>query len=153
MSYNTVPEADEYVSGHFMSTDTRRTDWEALDESDKQVLLNQSHDIIDSLPLTRVKYDCEQPDAFPRCPDKEVPQAVKYAEVELAVAYADKGSVEDAQHYSRMVQYGITSYSVGNFSESIVDYAKNSPAVKYGLISQKAERLLTPWLSGGYRVE
>lgn len=152
MSYNTVAEADQYISEHYTSNSSVRTMWYALEENDKQVLLNRGHDIIDSLPLVGCKHDVAQMDAFPRCCDEDVPLAVKHAEVELSVAYADENASEVQDQYRKMIDYGISSYSIGNFSESLLTYQRRSLQMTYGLISAEAERLLQPWISGGYRI-
>lgn len=152
MSYNTVEQANEYVSSHYLGSDEARITWEILNDDDKQVLLNKSHDIIDSLPITGRKASVDQPDAFPRCPDKEVPDAVKSAECELALSFSDESVNESLNNYRRMIDYGIQSYSIGNFSETLLSYSKNSIEIKYGLISSNAKQLLTPWLTGGFRI-
>lgn len=152
MSYCTVEEANAYVALYFTSSDEGRVSWDALSDSDKQVLLNQAHDIIDALPIHGRKTCVDQPDAFPRFPEKEVPTAVRHAECELAVSLSDKDTNESLNEYRRMVDYGIQSYSVGNFSESLLSYSKNSVELRYGLISSKAKQLLTPWMTGGFRI-
>lgn len=152
MSYCTVQEADEYVSTHYLSTDEIRGTWESLDEDSKQILLNRGEQVIDNLPLSGRKYDTAQPNAFPRNCSPDVPNEVKFAEVELALAYSDSDSLQIQDEYKRMVDYGISSYSIGNFSESILTYGKGSLQMKYGLISTQAERYLSAWLSGGFCV-
>lgn len=152
MSYNTVDTANEYVTGHYLSSDEARLRWEALSTEDRQVLLNKSFDVIEGLPLTGRKTHTDQPNQFPRCPDEEVPEVVLQAEVELALALSDTELAESIRDYRRMVDYGISSYSIGNFSETILSYQKNSLQMRYGLISDEAERLLNPWLTGGYRI-
>ena len=152
MSYNTVEQADAYVDSHYLSSDELAQRWSDLYDSDKQVLLTKAHDIIDALPITGRKASVDQPDAFPRCPDKEVPDAVKSAECELALSLSDESTNESLNNYRRMVDYGIQSYSIGNFSETLLSYSKNSIEIKYGLISSNAKQLLTPWLTGGFRI-
>lgn len=153
MSYSTVEEATAYIQEHYISTDDLRKNWESLGEEDQQALLNRSQAIIDNLPLRGRKTELGQPNQFPRNGKKEVPDVVKQAEAELALAYTDSSAVDDAQHYRKLVQYGISSYSIGNFSESLLTYGKHSLQVTYGLISVEAERLLSPWLYGGFCIE
>lgn len=153
MSYSSVQEANDYVAQHYVSSDATRTTWESLQDEDKQVLLNKAFSIIENLPLRGRKTEIDQPCAFPRCPDKEVPDVVKNAECELALAFSDSDLNSSIKDYRRMIDYGISSYSVGNFSESILSYQKNGLQMRYGLISSEAERLLLPWLSGGFRIE
>lgn len=153
MSYNTIEEADTYVSTHYLYSDANRTLWEGLDEDSKQVLLNKGKSIIDHLPLRGRKTSTTQTDAFPRNGQTEVPDDVKDAEVEVALVYANTDETEIQNQYRRMVNYGIASYSIGNFSESILSYQKNSMQMLYGLASFEAERLLQPWLCGGFNIE
>lgn len=153
MSYNTVGTADEYVQSHYLSNDPTRTKWEDLLDDDKQTLLNKASSVINSLPLRGCKTSATQADAFPRCGATEVPQAVKDAEVELALCYTDTDQMEVLADYKRKADYGISSYSVGNFSETLVTYARDSIQFKYGLVSSEAQRLLTPWMNGGYCFE
>lgn len=153
MSYNTVEEANAYVSSHYLLTDTERVTWDALDDDSKHILLNKSKETIDNLPLRGRKSCVTQEDAFPRDCATEVPLQVKYAEVELALSYTDGDSKEIQDQYRKMVDYGISSYSIGNFSESILSYNKNSMSMLYGLVSSEAERLLQPWLGGGFAIE
>lgn len=152
MSYSTVEQANAYVTSHYLSTDEARVRWDSFSEEDKQVLLTKAHDIIDSLPITGRKASVDQPDAFPRFPWREVPDAVKSAECELALSLSDEAANESLNDYRKMVDYGIQSYSIGNFSETLLSYSKNSVEIKYGLNSSKAKQLLTPWLTGGYRI-
>ena len=152
MSYCTVEQANAYVASRYLSTDTARVRWESLLDDDKQVLLNKAHDTIDALPITGRKTSVDQPDAFPRCPEKEVPDAVRSAECELALSLSDEAANASLEDYRKMVDYGIQSYSIGNFSETLLSYSKNSIEIKYGLISSQAKQLLTPWLTGGFRI-
>lgn len=153
MSYSTVEEADAYVASHYISNDPMRLTWDALIPADKQSLLNKSAAIIDSLPLTGRRTNRGQKEEFPRCGATEVPDAVKNAECELALTYSDSSKSADADQYRKMIQYGISSYSIGNFSESLLSYQRNNLQLQYGLISVEAERLLQPWLSGGFCIE
>lgn len=150
MSYASVEEADEYIASHYLADDSDRKKWESLDTESKQILLTRSMGIIDNLPLTGRKHSCTQPNAFPRNCDEEVPSAVKAAEIELALSLSDTDMQELQNEYRRLVDYGISSYSIGNFSESILTYGKGSLQMQYGLVSTEAERYLSPWLRGGF---
>lgn len=153
MSYNTVEEASAYISTHYTSTEQLRVKWEESTPEDQQVLLNKAYDVINRLPLRGCKTDPESDAAFPRCGSSEVPLAVKSAEAELALAYSDTEHIAAVQEYRQKLDYGITSYSVGNFSESLLSYGKTSLPIQYGLISTIAESLLKPWLTGGFCIE
>ena len=153
MSYSTVEYANDYIASHYIRTDDARVRWESLAIDDRQVLLNKAHDVIDSLPVVGRKTSVDQPDAFPRYPDKVVPDAVMRAECELALVLSDDAVNDTLAEYQKMVDYGIQSYSVGNFSETLLSYSKNSVELRYGLVSPKAKQLMTPWMTGGFRIE
>lgn len=153
MSYVDVAYADEYVNTHFLSVDERRLNWEALDNNDKEVLLQRSFEAIECLPFVGRKTNLEQPNAFPRCPFEEVPEAVKHAQVENAITLSDSSASEDAAFYEKLWQYGVESYSIGNLSErtSSGAWGRNVTASS-GVISAKAINLLKPFLNGSYNI-
>lgn len=153
MSYSTLEVANDYIAAHYMSSDDVRVRWESLSDPDKQVLLNRAYNVINSLPLRGCKTDTEQDGAFPRCGYTVVPAAVVNAEIELAAAFTDADQMSALYEYKRKADYGISSYRVGNFSETMVSYAGNSLQLQYGLVSTEAERLLLPWLNGGFCIE
>ena len=153
MSYSTTEEADLYVVSNYTSTDSLRTAWEELSDDDRQVLLNKAYSVINSLPLRGCKTSVDQPGAFPRCGSDVIPQQVKDAEVELALSFTDTEQLSALAEYKSKADYGISSYRLGNFSETLLSYAKDSLQLKYGLISTTAERLLLPWMSGGFCIE
>ena len=151
MSYVDVAYADEYVETHFLSTDELRETWEGLDEMDKEVLLRRSFESLESLPFSGRKTDPKQPNAFPRWPYEEVPEAIKNAQVENAVSLSDSAASEDAAFYEKLWQYGVESYSIGNLSErtSQGTWGRNATTTA-GLVSAKATQMLQPFISGGY---
>lgn len=153
IGYVTLTEANEYVTSHYVAQDKLRLGWEGLSDEDRTALLNRSYSIINSLPLRGRKADPEQEGAFPRCPSSEVPKRVKDAQVELALAYTDTDKTTAVAEYKQKADYGISSYRIGNFSETLLSYANYSLQMQYGLISTEAERLLMPWLYGGFRIE
>ena len=154
MSYVDVAYADEYVNTHFLSVDERRFNWETLDNNDKEVLLQRSFEAIECLPFVGRKTNPDQPNAFPRYPFEEVPEAVKYAQVENAITLSDSSASEDAAFYEKLWQYGVESYSIGNLSErtSSGAWGRNVTASSSGVISAKAINLLKPFLSGSYNI-
>lgn len=153
MSYVDVAYADDYVATHFLSTDPLRTGWEGLTTQDKEVLLQRSFEAIESLPFAGRKSDPSQPNAFPRCPYEEIPDAVKNAQVENAVSLSDSTTSEDAAFYEKLWQYGVSSYSIGDLSEhtSSGSWGRSSNSIS-GLASARAIKLLQPYVSGGYRI-
>lgn len=154
MSYVDVAYADEYVATHFLSTDEQRLNWEALDNNDKEVLLQRSFESIECLPFVGRKTNPGQPNAFPRCPFEEVPEAVKHAQVENAVTLSDSSASEDAAFYEKLWQYGVESYSIGNLSERTSSGAwGRNVAASSGVMSAKATNLLKPFLNGSYSIK
>lgn len=153
IGYVDLAYADNYVETHFLSTDELRETWEDLDDADKEVLLRRSFESLESLPFSGRKFDPDQPNAFPRYPCEEVPEAVKSAQVENAVALSDSAASEDAAFYEKLWQYGVESYSIGNLSErtSQGTWGRNATTTS-GLMSAKATQMLQPFVSGGYCV-
>ena len=80
--------------------------------------------------------------AFPRYPDTEVPEAVKEACCEEALALLERGN----NQRRKLQQEGVQSFTLGNMSES---YAAGAGR---GLLSQEAKELLRPWLLGGVNI-
>ena len=153
IGYVTLEEANAYVSTHYLSTDALRLSWEGLSDEDRTVLLTKSFQTIELLPFPGRKLTPDQSTVFPRWPCKEVPEAVKWAQIENALAKSDASNEEDTKYYERLWTYGVESYSIGNLSESVSagTYGLRG-AQSTGVTSAIAERLLRPFLGGGYRV-
>lgn len=153
IGYVTLQEADEYVNTHYMSTEEPRVGWISLSNEDKEALLTRSFQVLELLPFAGKKFDPKQTNAFPRWPYQEVPDAIKWAQIENAVAKSDASNEEDAKFYERLWMYGVESYSIGNLSErtSTGSYSVNG-AQATGVTSAVADRLLRPYLGGGYRM-
>lgn len=150
IGYVTLEEADEYISTHYLSKDTLRVGWEGMSDEDKTVMLTKAFQTLELLPFTGRKTDRSQLKAFPRWPYKEVPEAIKQAQIESALAYSDPSKEEDLKYYERLKAFGISSYSIGNLSESLGSGAGEAQAT--GIVSATAEKLLRPYLGGGYRI-
>ena len=130
-SYIDIEEADEYFSGR-LHTES----WGQADDSTKEKALKQATKEIDRQPLTGRKTADDQALAFPRYPDEEVPEAVKEACCEVALALLERGNSQRR----KLQQEGVQSFTLGNLSET---YA---PGAGRGLLSQEAKELLRPWL-------
>ena len=150
IGYVTLEEANEYIKTHYLSTDSLRVLWEGLTDNDRTVLLNKSFQGIELLPFTGRKAQLSQSKAFPRWPYEEVPSAVKFAQIEEAVAMSDASAEEDFRHYSTLRSNGVSSYTIGNLSESLSASTGTGHATVFR--SALAERLLRPFLGGGYRM-
>lgn len=153
IGYVTLEEANEYIRTHFLSEDSLRLAWEDLTEEDQVVLLHKSFQTIELLNFPGRKFKADQPNVFPRWPYQEVPVAIKWAQIENAIAKSDTSAEEEVQMYEKLWTYGVQSYTLGNLSESISSgsYGVHS-AQATGLVSAAATRLLKPYLGGGYRM-
>lgn len=156
-SYVTIEEANVYIQNNLLSTDPLRISWELLLDEDKQVLLNRSAAAINSLPFTGRKMNVNQENAFPRYPNTDVPDDVKVAQIENALTSSDETQSEDAQLYQKMWAYGISSYRIGNLSESIGTASGNAgfstSMLRSGVVSVIAQNILSKYLGGGYCIE
>jgi hypothetical protein len=82
-----------------------------------------------------------------------VPVQIKDAQVANAIVLADESSQDDVAYYDKLRTYGVKSYHVGNLSETLNTPAESSSASSYyGIYSQEAMRLLSPWLGGGFKI-
>ena len=153
IGYVTLEEANQYVQTHYLQTDDLRLGWESLPDEDRTVLLTKSFQTIELLPFAGRKLNSNQSTVFPRWPYKEVPEAIKWAQIENALAKSDASNEEDTKYYERLWMYGVESYSIGNLSErtSTGSYSV-SGAQATGVTSAIADRLLRPYLGGGYRM-
>ena len=153
IGYVTLAEANEYVTDHFMSSNKARATWESLSDADKMVLLQNSYRAIEMLTFRGRKTDATQPSAFPRWPLTDVPVQIKEAQIANAIVLADEYSREDAEHYEKLRAYGVTSYRIGNLSETLNTSAEGfSVSSQQGIYSQESLRLLGPWLKGGFKI-
>lgn len=132
-SYCTIEYADEYFQNRLHAES-----WGQAYESAKEKAIRQATKAIDRQPLKGRKADTTQTLAFPRYPDTEVPEAVKEACCEEALALLERGNSQRR----KLQQEGVQSFTLGNMSES---YAAGAGK---GLLSQEAKELLRPWLLG-----
>ena len=153
IGYVTLEEANDYVASHYLAADNLRKGWDDLFDEEREILLNKSFQTIELLPFSGRKLNPTQSTVFPRWPCKEVPNAIKWAQIENALAKCDASNEEDAKYYERLWTYGVESYSIGNLSErtSTGTYSLRG-AQATGITSAIAERLLRPYLGGGYRM-
>ena len=136
-SYCTIEYADEYFAGRLHAES-----WSGADSKTKEKALRQATRSIDRMPLRGRKTDLHQPLAFPRYPDTELPEAVKEACCEEALAILESGNSQRR----KLQQEGVQSFSLGNMSETFAAGAGK------GLLSQEAKELLRPWLIGAVMI-
>lgn len=153
IGYVTLEEANLYVATHYVEDADERTYWEDLDDSDKQILLLTSFEAIERLPFPGKKTFDSQENMFPRYPATSVPKDIKAAQIENALSQANLNESEDAKQYERLWNAGISSYSIGNLSESIGNASYGVFATtQSGISSAKAKKFLIPFLSGGFNI-
>jgi len=136
-SYIDIEEADEYFAGRLHAES-----WGETSDADKEKALRQATKEIDRQLLKGRKATDTQELAFPRYPDTEVPEAVKEACCEIALALLERGNSQ--RH--KLQQEGVQSFSLGNMSETFAAGAGK------GLLSQEAKELLKPWLIGAVNI-
>ncbi len=130
-SYIDIEEANKYFAGRLHAES-----WGQADDSTKEKALKQATKAIDRQHLNGRKATDTQELAFPRYPDTEIPEAVKEACCEEALALLERGN--NQRH--KLQQEGVQSFSLGNMSETFAAGAGK------GLLSQEAKELLRPWL-------
>lgn len=153
-SYVTVAEADEYITSHYRSNSKDRQRWSELPEEDKEILLQNACTEIELLPFPGRKADREQELAFPRLPQQygqaqDPPKRILAAQIELALWLSDGGKQEELSQRQELQGQGVTSFSLGDLSESYQG-GVSSATQNTALLCPKVKALLTPYLSGGY---
>ena len=174
-SYVTLEEATQYAESHLLSSDPRKAAWESLTDPDKEVLLRNATSAIDSLPLRGRKIVATQALAFPRTlqekchryfgcfepivseEDSVVPSEVKRAQCEQALQFALSLSATasasvDAEARAALQRQGVTSFSLGDLSESYSGMGTGSYLYDYNSLSTSVLSLLSKWLGGGYDI-
>jgi hypothetical protein len=136
-SYIDIDGADEYFAGRLHAES-----WSGADSETKEKALKQATRQIDRQPLRGRKTETGQALAFPRYPDTEVPEAVKEACCEEALAILESGNSQRR----KLQQEGVQSFTLGNMSETF------SAGAGKGLLSQEAKELLRPWLIGAVMI-
>jgi len=137
-AYVTLEEANTYFASRLHAEV-----WTSATDTDKQKALDMATRAIDRTPLKGVKASWDQAHQFPRYPDTEIPQAVKDACCEEALAILERGNSQRR----RLQQEGVASYSIGGLTETFVAGARGR-----GLISQEARELLRPWFLGAVTI-
>jgi hypothetical protein len=136
-SYCTIEEANEYFAGRLNAER-----WGETSDADKEKALRQATKEIDRQLLKGRKATDTQELAFPRYPDTEIPEAVKEACCEEALALLERGNSQRR----KLQQEGVQSFSLGNMSETY------TPGAGRGLLSQEAKELLRPWMLGSVNI-
>lgn len=136
-AYATIEEATTFFASRLHAEA-----WADLKDAEKQKALDMATRVIDRQLLKGRKMEADQELAFPRYPDTEVPQAVKDACCEEALALLERGN----NQRRKLQQEGVQSFTLGSMSETYV------PGAGRGLLSQEAKELLRPWLLGAVNI-
>jgi len=151
--YTSVPEADSYITAHYVSDSEERKRWESLSDENKTVYLTNSFEAIEKLKFNGRKTVSGQETAFPRLPyqygkiEEATPKSVKYAEIELALWLSDTKRSEKSRKRKELTDDGVISFSIGDLSEN---YGNKSKETVSALKCSKCRELLSPYLCGGY---
>ena len=144
MAYATIEEATEYFAVRLFADA-----WDRASNSVKPIALAMAARAIDRLPLSGWKTDPEQSRAFPRYPDTSVPEAVKHACCEEALAIL---AAQGESQRRKLQAEGVTSVTVGSVSETYAG-AGSTTAGGSDLLSREAKGLLRPWLLGAVGIK
>lgn len=146
--YANIAQANEYITNYYSSKDTLRISWEALDDGDKQVMLNKAEQAINLLPFTGRPINKNE--VFPRHPnpEKSLEQA-KIATIELAIHNLD----EEYKSRYEMQRQGVKSYKLGDLSET---FGNTDGADAYSGVDSFTYSIVFPYLKdylgGGYDI-
>jgi len=145
-TYVTLSEADAYVDGF-----RPNSAWNELTNPQKEQRLVLATEQLEALPFTGRKTERNQPLAFPRFPSSTVPESIKAAQVEIAVFALEQTSSVDASQRATLQRQGVTSFSLGDISESYG--GQTGLAVAHAFLADATIRgLLARFLQGGYPI-
>lgn len=148
VGYVTVDEANEYVRSHYTANENETIAWNALNDADHEIVLRRAFEQIEVLPYRGIPNGEKE---FPRKGMIDVPEAVKYAQIEQAL----RGLTEPLNQSVDMFARGVSSFSIDDYSEELLDISKNPNSVytQAGITSYRVIGLLRPYVSGGFRIE
>ena len=147
-SYVTIEEADGYIA-RFHKGDTADY-WSGLSEQRKTTALLVACAELNSLPFAgRATYK-DQPLSFPRHPSKDVPQAICYAQIEIALLpFAQCPAEVKSNQRLELQRQGVTSFSLGDLSESYGGVSGMVMEYPF-LLNERISRLISRYLHGGH---
>jgi len=141
-AYLTITEANQYFDKRL---DTNP--WDDASSKNKQKALEQATQIIDRLNYNGSKTDDEQENEFPRGGDTEIPDDVKYATAEIALALLDGVDPE--------IEFENLNMTVHRYGPVQNNYDHRSPPIHTlaGVPSVTAWRYLIPYLRDNREIE
>jgi len=152
-TYITVDEADDYISASYAAGAPERVAWEALTADEKTDKLVIACVKLDRLPFVGYSPRSQQL-VFPRVGQREVPVAIKYALVEIAlVAYrsaANQQQAADSRERAKLQADGVTGFSLGDLSEQYGSSASSSLRLYPELADEQVNLLVSRYLQGGF---
>ena len=137
-SYCDLEYANEYFGGKLYTEK-----WHEADDATREKALREACRKIDRLAFVGRKVDTEQPLQFPRMPIGGIPNAVKAAQCEEALALLEYGNSARA----KAQEQGVVSLRIGELSE---EYDFKAKAGK--LHSSEGYELLKPYLLGAVSI-
>lgn len=135
LSYVTVFECEEYFANLLYSGP-----WDSATEEDKNKAIVTATQIIDSLNYADDKTEDDQELEFPRGTDTTVPQAIKDACAEIALALLDGYDIEQGFRTQNIKSTSYSGVSTTYDINALPEYAK------LGIPSVRAWRLLRPYI-------
>ena len=135
--------ADLEYAGEYFSKRLHSEAWEAAVDAVKEAALRSATRAIDRQPFSGRKGVLTQTLAFPRYPDSAIPDPVRQACCEEALALLERGNSQRR----RLQEEGVQTFSLGNMSESYM------PGAGKGLLSLTAKELLRPWIAGSVMIQ
>jgi hypothetical protein len=150
-SYVTLFDAENYINTRYLGGSAPRQAWLHMDGNlDRSRLLIRARDMVDALRFPGRKTDTRQVLEFPRNGSKLVPNDIKQAQIELALWLAQAVTDDSSEDFDRaeLIARGVTSYSVGDFSESLDGTVAASGAMQ----CPAAAELLRRFTGGAFRL-
>ena len=143
--YATVRKSDAIINALLTFSAPERLAWEQLAHNDKNVLLRQAMQRIESLKYAGRTAENYQERAFPREGQKDIPRVVCAALALDAAHLAWLATDKEAAQRKQLQAQGVKSFSIGKLSESYAD------TKKVDVVCKEAMQLLQPYLLGGAR--
>jgi len=142
MAYGTIVEAQEYFDGR-LNTDA----WDDAITGDKTKALEQATTTIDRLNFRGSKTSSTQANQFPRDDDTTVPNDIKNASFEIALAFLDGVDPEMEYENLSMISQGYANV------RSTYDRSNVPLHIVAGVPSSVAWRFLVPYLRDAFSVD
>lgn len=143
-SYITLEDAKHYIQTRYLVTDSLRIMWEAADDESLEILLRRSYNQINHLPFTNSPLN--------KLSVVQHLQNLQYAQVELVLSYLDRATNEELEQRRILQSAGVTSYTIGDLSETFGSATTSLSHSNYFGIGLNAYTYLKEYLTGGYNI-